>query len=139
MFEQIYKYIRHMQEKEQIFSPIKQRILHYVEFLGISKREFYSNTGISRGTLENTAGITEDTLVKIFASCVNLNPVWVIIGTGEMILNNEYINKEYSISDAKEGIPLYKTSEFEILLNKYSEQQQLIGRLNYEIESLKKK
>lgn len=80
-----------MQQKEQIKSPIKQRILQYVESLGISKREFYATTGVSRGTLDNNAGITEDTLTKIFATCKDINPVWLFTGDGFMTVNKSSI------------------------------------------------
>lgn len=74
-----------MSQLERKKSPIKQRILQFVDSLGISKRDFYSKTGISRGTLENNAGITEDTITKIFATFKDVNPFWLITGEGEMI------------------------------------------------------
>lgn len=65
-------------------SPIKQRILQFIETLGISKREFYSVTGISRGTIESKTGITEDTLAKLFAAYPDLNTTWIITGKESM-------------------------------------------------------
>lgn len=83
-----------MQEEKQKISPIKQRILQFVDTLGISKRDFYAKTGISRGTLESATGITEDTIAKVFAIYPDLSPSWLIIGIGEMLnnLNNGEIN-----------------------------------------------
>lgn len=80
-----------MQEKLQKISPIKQRILHFVDTLGISKRDFYAVTGISRGTIESGTGITEDTITKVFAAYRNLSPAWLVMGEGEM-LNNQNSN-----------------------------------------------
>lgn len=77
-----------MQEKVQKISPTKQRILQFVDTLGISKRDFYAATGISRGTLESSTGITEDTIAKVFATYPDLSPMWVVLGKGEM-LNNQ--------------------------------------------------
>lgn len=77
-----------MQEKLQKISPTKQRILQFVDTLGISKRDFYAATGISRGTLESSTGITEDTIAKVFATYPDLSPMWVVLGKGEM-LNNQ--------------------------------------------------
>lgn len=74
---QRYKTFRHMQEKIQKISPIKQRILQFIDTLGISKRDFYAKTGISRGTLESATGITEDTIAKVFATYSNLSPSWI--------------------------------------------------------------
>lgn len=77
-----------MQERLQKISPTKQRILQFVDTLGISKRDFYAATGISRGTLESSTGITEDTIAKVFATYPDLSPMWVVLGKGEM-LNNQ--------------------------------------------------
>lgn len=74
-----------MQEKKQKISPIKQRILQFIDTLNISKRDFYAKTGISRGTLESATGITEDTITKVFAIYPALSPSWIIMGVGEML------------------------------------------------------
>ena len=57
-----------MQEKKQNISPIKQRILQFVDTLGISKREFYTQIGVSRGTLESKTGITEEIITKFITT-----------------------------------------------------------------------
>lgn len=62
--------------------------MQFVDTLGISKRDFYAATGISRGTLESSTGITEDTIAKVFATYPDLSPMWVVLGKGEM-LNNQ--------------------------------------------------
>lgn len=76
-----------MQEKTQKVSPVKQRILYFVDSLGISKREFYQKVGISRGTLESNTGITEETITKLLAIYANISPVWLLTGNGEMLIN----------------------------------------------------
>ena len=74
-----------MQEKEQKISPSKQKISEFISSLGISKRDFYAKTGISRGTIENTTGITEDTLAKLFVTYPELSAEWVLRGEGDML------------------------------------------------------
>ena len=69
----------------QNISPIKQRILSHIDTLGISKREFYAKTGISRGTLESKTGITEEIMAKFIAFCPNISLEWLISGKGEML------------------------------------------------------
>lgn len=91
-----------MQEKVQIFSPIKQRILQFVEILGISKREFYAKTGISRGTLESSTGITEETLAKFIEVYQNISSSWLLKGEGEMITSH-FINKSLVVNDPPEA------------------------------------
>lgn len=100
-----------MQEKEQIFSPIKQRILQYVDTLSISKRDFYAKTGISRGTLESKTGITEETISKFLATYGNVSPEWLISGKGPV--ENSSLSNVRSSSSYKEKVyeeqcvPLY--------------------------------
>ena len=78
-----------MQEKEQKISPIKQRILLFVNTLGISKREFYANIGVSRGTLESKTGITEDVLAKFIATYPMVSIHWLVTGEGPMMQEKE--------------------------------------------------
>lgn len=58
--------------------------MKFADTLSISKREFYKKTGISRGTLESSTGITEDTLAKVVATFKDLSPEWILTGEGEM-------------------------------------------------------
>lgn len=74
-----------IQGKEQNISPIKYRILYYIECLNISKREFYHKTGISRGTLESNTGITEETMAKFIATYPEVSLDWLILGEGEVV------------------------------------------------------
>ncbi len=73
-----------MQEKEQKISPIKQRILYFADTLGISKREFYAQIGVSRGTLESKTGITEDVITRFIMTYPTISTEWLITGQGEM-------------------------------------------------------
>lgn len=75
-------------KKRRNISPVKDRILYYIENLSISKREFYSKTGISRGTLESPTGITEDTLAKFIATYPEVSLEWLIRGEGEIVRPN---------------------------------------------------
>lgn len=61
-------------------SLIKNRMLQYLEKNGISKYKCYKDTGITRGVLGNSSGITEDNIIKFvnFYSDIDLN--WLIRG-----------------------------------------------------------
>lgn len=65
-------------------SPIKQRILLFAENLGISKREFYTSIGVSRGTLESKTSITEDVINKFLNAYPLVNILWLMTGEGDM-------------------------------------------------------
>jgi len=94
-----------MQEKEQRISPIKQRILSYAEILGVSKRTFYTEIGVSRGTLEAKTGITEDVLAKFIATYPNISLDWLLTGMGSML--KEEGSKPLVSYDSKMGVPYY--------------------------------
>ncbi len=97
-----------MQEKEQKISPIKQRILQYVESLGISKREFYTKIGVSRGTLESKTGITEDVLAKFIATYPNISIEWLLTGDGKPE------KEQKSLITVKQEFPLRTDRKLEI-------------------------
>lgn len=117
----------------QNISPIKQRILQYVDYLGIAKRSFYAKTGISRGTLDNSSGITEDIIAKFIAIYPNVSPIWLLTGEGEMIIKNEYSEaKENNDADACESISQY------IYCKSCQEKDKLIKAQQDHIDTLKK-
>lgn len=104
-----------MQEKEQKKSPIKQRILHFADTLGISKRDFYTQIGVSRGTLESNTGITEDIITKFITIFPTVSIEWLMTGDGEMYKTTtkdfatmQEKNNNFSIFNqtSDEGIPL---------------------------------
>ena len=124
-----------MQSNMQNISPIKQRILQFVANLGISKREFYSLSVISRGTLESKTGITEDTLTKLFTTYPNLSPIWIFTGKGEKFQSQQdeiptYFAPEQNIEDKLLCIIAKKDSEIRELAEE-------VGKLKQEILQLK--
>lgn len=99
-----------MQEKEQKFSPIKQRILSFADTLGISKREFYTLINVSRGTLESKTGITEDVVNKFIKAFPDISIEWLIkgIGTPKRTIkeNTKHFATDVTKSESGVGIPL---------------------------------
>ena len=74
-----------MQEIMQEKSPIKARIIEFIELKGLSKYEFYQKTGITRGILGQNNGISEDNLTKFLAYYKEVSPEWLLTGKGEML------------------------------------------------------
>lgn len=152
-----------MQDKEQHFSPIKQRILQFIGELGISKREFYSKTGISRGTLESNSGITEEIVSRFLSVYQNISPEWLLTGNGTMekvsesewknnfsiLLSSNHTNEDPSLGDTSNKdqgkytptIPLseaisYLMEQLNTKEEKIEKQSKEIGRLEFQIETL---
>lgn len=94
-----------MQEKTKKVSPIKERILYFVETLGVSKRKFYERINVSRGTLESDSGITEDVMAKFLAEFPEISEKWLLTGEGEMLKRAE-MRMEIEGIDRKKALPL---------------------------------
>lgn len=62
--------------------------MQYIDTLSISMRDFYAKTGISRGTLESDSSITEVTLAKFIAFYPEINPTWLLTGTGRKFVED---------------------------------------------------
>ena len=76
-----------MQEKRQESSTIKRNILRYLESKGISQYQCYKDTGITRGVLGQSTGISEDNLIKFLDHYRDVSIEWLITGEGEMLLD----------------------------------------------------
>lgn len=74
-----------MQENSQNKSLIKRNISEYLDKSGISQYKFYKESGISRGTLGNSSGLTEDNILKFLDFAKNINKDWLFTGRGEML------------------------------------------------------
>lgn len=66
-------------------SIIKQNILKYLEYKGITPYRFYKENDVTRGILTQNNGITEENLLKFvqFAQDISLN--WLLTGEGTML------------------------------------------------------
>lgn len=116
-----------MDKKEQKISPIKQRILYFADTLGISKREFYTKIGVSRGTLESNTGITEDILAKFIAIFPEIDLYWLILGEGSMYRTPAVMT---------EAPPLDHDEIIQLLREKVADQQRIIDLLDEKLEAV---
>lgn len=72
-----------------IFANTKERILHYLEYKGISISKFFKETGIKRGFLDTDklqSSVSDNFLAIIIATYEDLNLYWVLLEKGEMLL-----------------------------------------------------
>lgn len=102
-----------MQEK----SIIKQNILKYLEFIGVSPYKFYQKTGITRGILTQNNGMSEENTTRFLVCYPEVSEAWLLTGKGEMLKENIIIrtmvnedSDEYGIevsSEINQGVPYY--------------------------------
>lgn len=103
-------------------SASKERILQYIDSKGISKRQFYQETGISNGTLDQKSDITLKTIEKIISKYRDIDIRWLISGEGGMLRekqkstinqsitgdNNTMSGHDTLTQDCENLIPLYR-------------------------------
>lgn len=110
-----------MQEKRQKKSPIKQKILLYLASKGVSSYEFYKESGVTRGILQQENGISEDNIARFLAYAPEVNIEWLLTGLGDMYKSSQQEKRqeksssgEISLQKAPEGsqdgIPLIPIS-----------------------------
>ncbi|MCC8172188.1 MAG: hypothetical protein LIP00_10495, partial [Parabacteroides sp.] len=68
---------------------IKKRLLKYIDYKGVSRREFCRVIGVSPTFLANDSEIGSNKLINIFSSYPDLSMSWLIMEDGEMLKQNE--------------------------------------------------
>lgn len=76
-----------MQRNNQEKSPIKSRILQYLEIKGISRYAFYKDSGIARGILDQDTGISEENILRFLDYARDISPSWILTGEGNMLVS----------------------------------------------------
>lgn len=93
-----------MQENRQEKSPIKQKILLFLEYSGVSLYEFYKKSGVTRGILTQSTGISEENIARFLAYAPEVNPSWLLTGKGEMLKSND-IKRDESTEGTVSFVP----------------------------------
>lgn len=71
-----------------------ERFYQYLEHKRIKPTRFEKNNGLSNGylatQLKRNGTLGENVLIKIIDNCLDLDPVWLLTGKGEMIICSPY-------------------------------------------------
>lgn len=93
-----------MQGNRQEKSFIKRNILQYLAKKGVSAYEFYKNSRVTRGILQQDNGISEDNIARFLAYAPDVNIEWLLTGRGEMVKSNVPVAATPE-ADAADGRP----------------------------------
>lgn len=73
---------------DKILSPLKNRVLQYIDNQGLTKKSFFDKTGISASNFKGKGAKSElggDKIVTILTVYKNINPYWLLLGEGSML------------------------------------------------------
>ena len=101
------------------------RIYQYLELKGIKPHNFEKGAGLSNGYLatqkKRTADLGEGVLNKILDYCLDINPVWLLTGEGQMLKTDMQITDLSPIpAPTGQGVPYYNVDfcgGFDIMFN----------------------
>lgn len=76
-------------DMENEANPVKKRLKMFIASLGISEREFCRRIGVSSAYVESIKkSVSPKVMQTMSIHYPELNPTWLILGKGEMILDN---------------------------------------------------
>lgn len=121
-------------------TTVKERLKEFISTLGISEREFCRRVGVGSAFIQSIRkSIMPDTLNKIAIQYPQLNPVWLLLGNGEMLQAvEEAPEKEVELRPSELLYSLLEDSKQEKarLLSIIESQQRIIESQQRAIESL---
>lgn len=101
-----------------------ERLLQIVEYKGISKRQFYKETGLSNGYLDKDREVGHKKIEIICSTYPDVNPLWLLFGKGEMLLDSGKPNFDLTKDErleVKSGDPERSLEYFEKFMQEQSE------------------
>lgn len=89
---------------------VKTRIVQYIESKGISKYQFYKDTGIANGFLDKDGNIGSDKCEIIYSQYPDISLEWLITGKGNMLNSSKKLNIKEDIqeADVETEVSIYK-------------------------------
>ena len=75
----------------------------YLAKKGVSAYEFYKESGVTRGILQQNNGISEDNIARFLAYAKDVNVEWLITGRGEMFSTLQ--EKQQEKSEERDNLP----------------------------------
>ncbi len=97
---------------EKLFSPIKSRIIQFIDSKKIKKEFFFKQTGISPSNFKGAGAKSEiggDKIVQILSIFPEINPDWLLTGQGGMLkaVQGSPLPAVYYEEKSRNRIPLY--------------------------------
>lgn len=120
-------------------TTVKERLKEFISTLGISEREFCRRVGVGSAFIQSIRkSIMPDTLNKIAIQYPQLNPVWLLLGNGEMLQAVEEVPEDVEPRPSEMLYSLFEEAKQEKarLLSIIESQQRIMESQQRTIENL---
>lgn len=115
------------------FSVIKERILQYLDFKGITKYKMYQETGITNGVLSQKNGLNEENILKFLSVYQDISLEWLFYGKEPLLKNTQQASKDAACTNCIEKERIIEAQKSTI-----STQKDFISSQNAQIQDLRK-
>lgn len=111
---------------------IKSRILQVLDNKGITKYKFYKDSGITRGTLDNDSGLSEDNITKALNYLDDIDVGWLILGSENRNISHriEIPFNEINPTNKKDSIPYYNIPVSAGKLDQFEQDHEIEGYID---------
>ena len=102
------------QKNRENISEIKRRILQYVEYLNITREEFYKKVSLNGANFRGKSALSElsgDKIANILRCYPDLNPDWLLLGDGEILRSKSSISTQKTPSDGTLAVLLERIED----------------------------
>lgn len=123
-----------------IFTNIKERILYLTDLKNVTKEKFFESIGVTYGNFKGKAkekSLSSDVLAKIVTMYPDVNPFWLLNGTGEIFIkDDELIKRDQQVIELKELEYKSLKAENSLLKTQINLLHELCDELKFRIKTL---
>lgn len=95
---------------------IKERILQFIDFKGITKNKFEVTCGLPARYVSNIGKtIQSDAIEKIVLNYPDINLTWLITGNGEMVVDQDKESRGDNLDDLRKEVEYLKSENSKLL------------------------
>ncbi len=102
---------------DKIFSPIKARLLQFIEQKDITKESFFAATGVKRANFSGSNAESEiggEKIIKILTTYPDLNADWLLLGKGSMLRDGGIGHVQNGNSNTIDRSPIHVNTSDEV-------------------------
>jgi SOS-response transcriptional repressor LexA len=99
---------------------IRDRIIQFIDYKGISFNFFEKNIGASKSYISNTKNISAKVVSNILRIYPELSPEWVLTGEGSMLKKENAVKSNFPVKSEDKGVPYYNVDfvgGFDLVIN----------------------